>query len=456
MILSEKPIVAPGGSAGIGLATAQATAQDKANVVVASGKKDRIEAAPDCPTAGEGIFGGIDRRAFLLALGTFAIGTDAFIIAGVLPEISTSLSSSVGATGLVVSVFSIAYAIGSPIVSSLSARWRRSTVLIGGLGVFALANLLSSTSPTLVFLLASRILAALSAGLVAPASYALASTLGAARHRGKNLAVIAAGFTSAMVLGVPIGVFLSQYGGWRSSLIFVAVLGAIAAVSMFWAGVPESQSQNAGPALRDQLRVAAKTKTVFALMPFLIWSMANFGLYTFIAAILRRSLPATVVPVLLLLFGLGAVAGNFIGGVLSDQFGTRKPMITCLSLLICALAGIEFTSSSLIAAGVNMIAWAILMAALFTLQQQRAILVDPAQSNLLLALNNSALYLGAAIGSAAFGAVISAMSFTFVSPISAGVAALSLGALLFMPLCDQETPPSAREKDPSGAIVGRH
>ena len=103
-----------------------------------------------------------------------------------------------------------------------------------------------------------------------------------------------------------------------------------------------------------------------------------------------------------------------------------------------------------------MIAWAILMAALFTLQQQRAILVDPAQSNLLLALNNSALYLGAAIGSAAFGAVISAMSFTFVSPISAGVAALSLGALLFMPPCDQETPPSAREKDQSGAIVGRH
>src|ERR1700733_5309658 len=392
--------------------------------------------------AGEGIFSDIDRRAFLLALGTFAIGTDAFIIAGVLPEISTSLSSSVGATGLVVSVFSLAYAFGSPLVSSLSARWRRSTVLIGGLGVFALANLLSSASPTLGFLLASRVLAALSAGLAAPASYALASTFGAARNRGKNLAVIAAGFTSAMVLGVPIGVFLSQYGGWRSSLIFVAVLGAIAAVSMFWAGVPETQSQKAGLALRDQLRVVAKTQTVFALMPFLIWSMANFGLYTFIAAILRRSLPATVVPLFLLLFGLGAVAGNFIGGVLSDRFGTRKPMITCLSLLICALVAIEFTSSSLIAAGVNMVAWAILMAALFTLQQQRAILVDPAQSNLLLALNNSALYLGAAIGSAAFGVIISAMSIAFVSPVSAGVAALSLGALFFMPQRDQETPPS--------------
>jgi MFS transporter, DHA1 family, inner membrane transport protein len=142
-----------------------------------------------------GAFVGIDRRAFLLALGTFAVGTDAFIIAGVLPEISTSVSSSLGATGLVVSVFSVAYAFGSPVVSSLSARWRRSTVLIGGLSVFTLANLLSAASPTLVILLASRVLAALSAGLVAPASYALASTFGTPRNRGKHLAVVAAGFT---------------------------------------------------------------------------------------------------------------------------------------------------------------------------------------------------------------------------------------------------------------------
>jgi MFS transporter, DHA1 family, inner membrane transport protein len=423
-------------------------ATDNAKLTIA-GKDQRVRIrgvgqmnGSDTSAADEGILGGIDRTAFLLALGTFAIGTDAFIIAGVLPEISTSLSSSVGATGLVVSVFSLAYAAGSPIVSFLSARWRRSTVLVGGLGVFALANLLSAASPSLIILLASRILAALSAGLVAPASYALASTLGASRNRGKNLAVIAAGFTSAMVLGVPIGVFLSQYGGWRSSLIFVTVLGAIAAASMFWVGVPESQSQKAAPALRDQLRVVAKTQTIFALAPFLIWSIANFGLYTFIAVILRRTLPATVVPLLLLLFGLGAVAGNFMGGVLSDRFGTRKPIMICLTLLICALAGIEFTSSSLIAAGMNMIAWAILMAALFTLQQQKVILVDPAQSNLLLALNNSALYLGAAIGSAAFGAIISRMSLAVVSPISAGAAALSLGALLFMPLRDQETPPS--------------
>src|ERR1700693_2030719 len=109
----------------------------------------------------------IDLRALLLALGTFAIGTDAFIIGGILPEIARDLSASIGKTGLVVSVFSLSYALGSPIVSALSTRWRRSTVMIGGLAVFSVANLSSALSPTLGCLLATRVIAALAAGLVA-------------------------------------------------------------------------------------------------------------------------------------------------------------------------------------------------------------------------------------------------------------------------------------------------
>jgi MFS transporter, DHA1 family, inner membrane transport protein len=375
----------------------------------------------------------IDLRALVLALGTFAIGTDAFIIGGILPEIAQDLSASIGKTGLVVSVFSLSYALGSPIISALSARWRRSTVMIGGLTVFSAANLMSALSPTLACLLATRVIAALAAGLVAPASYALASTLGSSHNRGKILAIIAAGFTSAIVLGVPLGVFIGKYAGWRGSLIFVAILGAIAALSMFGAGVPEPDPTETAPGLREQLQIASRPETIIVLAPFLIWSIANFGLYTFIAAILGRQLSATAIPVLLLLFGLGGVAGNFIGGALSDRYGTRWPTIICLVMLICALATIEPASSSITAASVTMIWWAICMAALFTLQQQRAIAANPKRSNLALALNNSALYLGASIGAAAGGVVISGISLTFLAPTSAAAAALGLLALLILP-----------------------
>ena len=374
----------------------------------------------------------IDLRPFILALGTFAIGTDAFIIGGILPRIAHDLSVSVGRTGLVVSAFSLSYAVGSPLVAALSARWRRSTVIVGGLAVFAAANLLSAVSPTFACLLATRVIAALAAGLVAPASYALASTLGSSHNRGKMLAIIAAGFTSAIVLGVPLGVLIGKYAGWRGSLIFVSILGGIAALALFASGVPEPDSTGSPPDLREQLRILRRPETIIVLTPFLIWSIANFGLYTFIAAILGRALSATAVPILLLLFGLGCMAGNFIGGALSDRYGTRWPTIICLMLLICVLASVEPASSSLTAASGIMIGWGICMAALFTLQQQRTIAVNPKQSNLLLALNNSALYFGASVGAIAGGVVIS-VSLTFLAPMSAGVAVLGLLALLVLP-----------------------
>ena len=375
----------------------------------------------------------IDPRVLILALGTFAIGTDAFIIGGILPRIASDLSVSVGRSGLVVSVFSLSYAVGSPIVSALTAHLRRPTVLIGGLAVFSAANLMSALSPTLACLLATRVIAALAAGLVAPACYALASTLGGSDSRGKMLAIVGAGFTSAMVLGVPLGVIIGKYAGWRGALIFVAILGAVAALGMLGAGVPEPDSTKSAPRLSEQMRILGRPETLIVLTPFLIWSIANFGLYTFIAAILERLGSATAVSCLLLLFGLGCMAGNFIGGSLSDRYGPRRPTIFCLGMLICDLAAIQPASSSIAAAAVTMTGWGVCMAALFTLQQQRAIAVNAERSNLILALNNSALYLGASIGAAAGGLIISSLSLDFLAPTSAAVAVLGLVALLLLP-----------------------
>jgi DHA1 family inner membrane transport protein len=292
----------------------------------------------------------------------------------------------------------------------------------------------------LACLLATRVMAALAAGLVAPACYALASTLGGSDNRGKMLAIVGAGFTSAMVLGVPLGVVISKYAGWRGALIFVAILGAIAALGMLGAGVSEPDSTKSAPSLSEQMRILGRPETLIVLTPFLFWSIANFGLYTFIAAILGR-LSATAVPYLLLLFGLGCMAGNFIGGSLSDRYGPRRPTIFCLGMLICDLAAIQPASSSIAAAAVTMTGWGVCMAALFTLQQQRAIAVNPERSNLILALNNSALYLGASIGAAAGGLVISSVSFAFLAPTSAAVAVLGLLALLLLPRRGAPTTP---------------
>jgi DHA1 family inner membrane transport protein len=260
------------------------------------------------------------------------------------------------------------------------------------------------------------------------------------------LGIVAAGFTIAIVLGVPLGVFLDKYTGRRGSLIFVAILGALAALAMFGAGVPEPDATNNPPSLSEQLRILSRPETVIVLAPFLIWSAANFGLYTFIAAILGRRLSATAVPLLLLLFGWGCMAGNFIGGALSDRYGLRWPTIIGLVMLPCVLATIGLASSSLIEAGVTMIWWGVCMAVLFTLQQQRVIAVYSKQSNLGLALSNSALYLGASIGAAAGGVVISKASLDVLAPTSAAVAALGLLALLVLPRAERGPPPEVNPR----------
>jgi len=379
------------------------------------------------------LLGGVSPRAFLLALATFAIGTDAFIIAGILPAIARDLKVSIGLSGLVVSVFSIAYAVGAPTVSALSARLSRKTVLVGGLAAFTIANILSAVSPTLPIMLLTRVLAALAAGLVAPACYAIAAGLGAPQDRGKNLAIIAAGFTSATVLGVPLGVFIGRLFTWHGSLAFVALLGLLAATALMNVGVPEPASQSGPASLRDQARAIGRPSTQFALAPFLTWSAANFGLYTFIAPILGQHLAPSFVPVLLLMFGLGAVAGNLVGGMVSDRFGVRWPTRAFLFVLIAALTLVGFSAGSLVSAGLVLMVWATSMASLFTLQQQRAIAIDPEHSNLMLALNNSALYLGASIGSVVIGGVISEKSLGLAAPVSAAMAALALVLLLVLP-----------------------
>lgn len=374
----------------------------------------------------------VDRRALILALGTFAVGTDAFVIAGILPEIAHDLSTTIANAGLVVSVFAIAYALGSPVVSALSATWPRKIVLVGGLTTFAVANVLSAVSPGLVALLATRVVAALSAGLFAPAAYALGSTMGPPESRGRTLAVVVAGFSSAIVVGVPLGVLIGQYTGWRGTLMFVAAVSSVAALAISRARMPKAAADQPTVSLKDRLQPIAEGRTIAVLLPFLVWSTATYALYTYVAPLLEARLAATAIPALLLIFGAGGVLGNLVGGALYDAFGTRRPTLFCLLILTVALAAARPASTTLPTAAVDMAVWALSMAALYTLQQQRAIAVDPRQSNLRLALNNSAMYFGASIGSALGGIVILNVSLAILPTASAAIAATGFLLLILL------------------------
>src|SRR2546430_10349195 len=117
--------------------------------------------------------GKIDPRIILLALGMFALGTDAFVVAGVLPVIAHEMTVTEGLAGQLVTVFSLTYGLGAPVLAAITGRWPRNQVAMIALGAFCLVNVGSALAPTFPLLLLTRLLAGCFAAVYAPLAYTI-------------------------------------------------------------------------------------------------------------------------------------------------------------------------------------------------------------------------------------------------------------------------------------------
>jgi DHA1 family inner membrane transport protein len=166
-----------------------------------------------------------------LAVGTFALGTEAFVIAGVLPQISDDLSTSQSTAGLLVAVFALTYGLSAPFVNAALAHRQPKMVLRLAMALFVLTNLAAAAAPTFAVLLVARMAAGIFAAAFAPTASATASELVHPAQRGKALALVFGGMSLAMVTGVPLGTVLSNVGSWRTTFVFVAALGLVATIA---------------------------------------------------------------------------------------------------------------------------------------------------------------------------------------------------------------------------------
>ncbi|WP_312016693.1 MFS transporter [Bradyrhizobium sp. BR 10261] len=162
-----------------------------------------------------------------LTLGAFAIGTEGFMIAGLFPALARDLNVGLAAAGHLVTAFSLAYAIGAPVMAVLTAGLERRRLLVVAMGGFAMGNLLAALAPDYARLLASRLLLALSAASFMPAASGYAAVLGGPERRGRALSTITTGLTLAIIAGVPLGVLVGQGFGWRATFFGVAGLTVV-------------------------------------------------------------------------------------------------------------------------------------------------------------------------------------------------------------------------------------
>ena len=377
------------------------------------------------------------RRAIVpLALGTFAVGSEGLAVAGILPEISKGLNVGVPAAGQLVTVFAIAYAISAPVLAIYGSRIAPKTQLVGGLGLFAIGNLLAAITPTYTLMMVIRILMAVSAAAFVPTASAAGAALAPAESRGKALAVVWGGFTVATVIGVPLGTLLAGLASWRWTFAFIALLAAVAAVGI--AALVPRVEKSKSLSWQDFAGVARNPAVIAVVVVGLLMQSGQFFVFTYIAPITQLLTGGGNfwVTGALLLFGVAAIAGNALGGSGTDRIGAHRMIVVTLLGFTAAYLGlgvlVEFppTGMTIVIAALTTLVWGVASWAFVPPQQEQLVSAEPDRSAVALSLNLFAFQAGIAIGGGLGGAVFAGGNLRALPYVGAAFTAVALVAAL--------------------------
>lgn len=260
--------------------------------------------------------------AALLALfaAAFAIGTSEFVIAGILPAVSTDLSISIPTAGLLVSLYALGVAIGGPLLAIFTGRYPKKRLLLIYVGIFTVGYVFCAIAPNYSSLLIARFLIALIHGAYFGTAMVVATSVVEANRRGFAVALILAGLTVANIIGVPIGTAIGTAFGWRMTFWAVSALGVVAflLISLL---VPRPNAEEAQHgSLAAELKVLLREPVLTSIAVIIIQTIGQFALFTYISPLLTTvsGIDLGVVPWLLLLFGVGSTIGVLTGGRLAD------------------------------------------------------------------------------------------------------------------------------------------
>lgn len=347
----------------------------------------------------------MDARLLWLAGGAFAIGTGSLIITGILPNLATGFGVSVDTAGLLLTAFAIAYAIGSPVLSTVFGNVERKHVLAGSLAVFTLANLGATLAADFSHLMAARVVMALAAGVYMPAANAVAVALVSPERRARAIALVTGGMTVALILGVPLGTAAAAAGGWYLAFLLVGLFGTLALVGILWrlpVGLPRGANTMA-----ERLAVARRGDILLALATTMLWTTGAFTLYGYIAPFLANhgGITGLWLGAALVVSGIGSALGNQFGGIASDRFGPERTLTVVLTVLAGALAAFSLVAvtlpptTAIFILPVILVVWSAAGWAGHPSQMSRLAAMAPDSVVIALSLNASAMYIGIAAGS---------------------------------------------------------
>ncbi|MBX9296832.1 MFS transporter [Chromobacterium piscinae] len=293
-----------------------------------------------------------------LTIGAFAIGTTEFVIVGLIPTIAADLQVGLPSAGLLVSLYALGVAIGAPLLTALTGRVPRKTLLAALMALFTVGNLVAWLSPGYESLIVARILTGLAHGVFFSVGSIIATTLVPKDKAASAIATMFSGMTVAFVAGIPLGTFIGQHFGWRATFLIVALFGLLALAGVM-AFMPRRLAQTASAPLVRQLRALMQPRLLLVYAMTAVGYGGSLIAFTYMAPLLEQIAGLTPTQVSLALVGYGASVafGNVWGGRLADRAGPVKALKRIFLLLALVLLALTFTVHIAWLAVLTMLAW---------------------------------------------------------------------------------------------------
>ncbi|MEV4247487.1 MFS transporter [Streptosporangium canum] len=378
-----------------------------------------------------------------LAIGAFGIGTTEFVIAGLLPEVARDFGVSIPTAGYLISGYALGVAVGAAPMTVLGTRMRRKHLLLALMVIFILGNVLSALAPTYGLMMTGRVVASFTHGAFFGVGAILAGDLVAPGRRASAIALMFTGLTLANVLGVPMGTFIGQAFGWRVTFWVVAGLGVVGLLSI--AALVPVQARPTGTDIGAELAVFRNPQVWLAIAMTVLGFGGVFASFTYIAPMMTEvaGFSEGAVSWLLVLFGIGLVIGNLLGGRLADR-ALMPSLYALLAGLALVLAVFTFTSRAQIPAAITVFLLGAFGFATVPPLQKRVLDNAAAAPTLASAVNIGAFNLGNALAAWLGGLVITAgLGYTAPNWVGALLAAAALALAALSGLLERRTATAA-------------
>lgn len=360
-----------------------------------------------------------------LAGGAFVIGADGFMLAAVLPQMADQLGVGLDRMGWLVTVFAWTYALSAPLLGVWLGRHNRRTIIALALLIFAIGNGLVAVAVSYEWAMVGRVVAALGSAMFMPTAMALATNLAPTQHRGKAISTITTGMTLATVLAVPLGAMVGEHYGFR--LLFWAMGGGalmIIGLVLWLIRLADARATLAGRPSLSLLLAALKQRSVaLTLVVTVLIFMAGMSVAAYLSAIVQQAGLSSAFSLILLVFGLGSLAGGLVAGWLTDRY--QGPWLLRISTIIFGLSLVSLAMVATWRTAVWLVclvvlSWCVSAWVAGIAQQYRLVALDPRRAQLNLSLNSSSIYLGQGFGGA-LGSIIISHQPASVIPLAAAV-----------------------------------